>query len=252
MRLEDDIISIKGIGDKTRTAFSKLGIHTVKDLVFYYPRTYKTYSEPVSVRDVSEGDRVAVFCKIVTYVEAHKGKRYTITSLSASDDTGTIRMVWFNMPFLKSTFHKGESYVFYVDNTPPKASLEIEGLKEKKEYLNKDPLIKYGGEDELSGLEEGKAFLLKINGTEYKNANGKTLSQIIGSINDSTKYTVELTVTDRAGKNTVIEKSFFVDVTGPDITVTKSKPGKYINSSVEVTVLVKDNNLDKNSISISA
>lgn len=147
---------------------------------------------------------------------------------------------------------KTESYVFYVDNTPPKASLEIEGLKEKKEYLNKDPLIKYGGEDELSGLEEGKAFSLKINGTEYKNANGKTLSQIIGSINDSTRYTVELTVTDRAGKNTVIEKSFFVDVTGPDITVTKSKPGKYINSSVDVTVLVKDNNLDKNSISISA
>ena len=113
MRLEDDIISIKGIGDKTRTAFSKLGIHTVKDLVFYYPRTYKTYSEPVPVRDVSEGDRVAVFCKIVSYVEAHKGKRYTITSLSASDDTGSIRMVWFNMPFLRSTFHKGESYIFY-------------------------------------------------------------------------------------------------------------------------------------------
>ena len=113
MKLSDDIISIKGIGDKTRTAFLKLGIHTVKDLVFYYPRTYKTYSEPVSVRDVSEGDRVAVFCRVVTYVESHKGKRYNITSLSASDDTGTIRMVWFNMPFLRSTFHKGESYIFY-------------------------------------------------------------------------------------------------------------------------------------------
>ncbi|MBR6402436.1 MAG: ATP-dependent DNA helicase RecG [Eubacterium sp.] len=113
MKLSDDIISIKGIGDKTRTAFSKLGIHTVKDLVFYYPRTYKTYSEPVPVSSVSEGDRVAVFCKVVTYVESHKGKRYNITSLSASDDSGTIRMVWFNMPFLRSTFHKGESYIFY-------------------------------------------------------------------------------------------------------------------------------------------
>ena len=113
MRLEEDIINIKGIGDKTRTGFNKLGIYSVRDLVRYYPRTYKTYSDPVSVRDASEGDRVAVKCKIVTYVEVHKGKRYTITGLSASDGTGTIRMVWFNMPFLRNAFHKGESFVFF-------------------------------------------------------------------------------------------------------------------------------------------
>ncbi|MCR5105223.1 MAG: ATP-dependent DNA helicase RecG [Eubacterium sp.] len=113
MRLEEDIIKIKGIGDKTRTGFNKLGIYSVRDLVRYYPRTYKTYSDPVSVRDASEGDRVAVKCKIVTYVEVHKGKRYTITGLSASDGTGTIRMVWFNMPFLRNAFHKGESFVFF-------------------------------------------------------------------------------------------------------------------------------------------
>ena len=113
MRLEDDIISIKGVGEKTAKDFGRLGISTVRDLVFYYPRSYKTYSEPVPVSSVAEGDRVAVFCKVVTYVESHKGRRYNITSLTASDDTGSIRMVWFNMPFLRSVFKKGESYVFY-------------------------------------------------------------------------------------------------------------------------------------------
>ena len=113
MKLEDSIISVKGIGEKTAQNFNKLGISSVKDLIFYYPRAYKTYSEPVSVGNVSEGDRVAVFCKIITYVEVRKGKRYVITSLSAADDTGSIRMVWFNMPFLRNTFHKGEMYVFF-------------------------------------------------------------------------------------------------------------------------------------------
>ena len=113
MKQDDKIIDVKGIGEKGQQKFRSLGIETIKDLIFYYPRAYKTYSEPVSIRDVSEGDRVAVFCKVVTYVEVHKGRRYTITSLSAADDTGSIRMVWFNMPFLKSTFHKGDSYIFY-------------------------------------------------------------------------------------------------------------------------------------------
>ena len=113
MRLDEDIKNIKGIGDKTAQQFNRLGIFNVKDLIYYYPRAYKTYSEPVSVVDTNEGDRVAVFCKVVSYVDVHKGRRYTITSLSAADSTGSIRMVWFNMPFLRSKFHKGETYIFY-------------------------------------------------------------------------------------------------------------------------------------------
>ena len=113
MNLVDNIQSVKGIGEKNAQLLGKLGINTVKDIIFYYPRAYKKYSDPVSVSDTIEGERVAVFCKVVSYVESHKGRRYTITSLSAADSTGSIRMVWFNMPFLKSKFHKGELYIFF-------------------------------------------------------------------------------------------------------------------------------------------
>ncbi|MBO4863102.1 MAG: ATP-dependent DNA helicase RecG [Eubacterium sp.] len=113
MNLTDGIINIKGIGEKTAKSFNSLGIETIDDLIHYYPRAYKTYTEPVSVSSTAEGDRVAVLCRIVSYVETRKGRRYTITSLSAADDTGSIRMVWFNMPFLRSAFHKGEVFVFF-------------------------------------------------------------------------------------------------------------------------------------------
>ena len=113
MNLDSDIREIKGIGDKTAVGYNRLGISTVDDLISYYPRAYKTYTSPVPVRETSEGDRVSVLCKIVTGVEVRQGRRYTIVSLSASDATGSIRMVWFNMPFLRSMFHKGETYVFY-------------------------------------------------------------------------------------------------------------------------------------------
>ena len=113
MKLEDNIINIKGIGEKTAAGFNKLGIETIRDLVSYYPRAYKTYTNPVPVRDTSEGDRVAVSCQIVTYVSNERGRRYEITSLAASDGTGTIRMVWFNRGYLRSQLRKGETYIFY-------------------------------------------------------------------------------------------------------------------------------------------
>lgn len=113
MNIDNKIIDIKGIGEKKAQDFNRLGIETVYDLITYFPRAYKRYTDPVKIRDTSEGDRVSLFCKVVSYVETKKGRRYTITSLTASDDSGSIRMVWYNMPFLRNIFRKGDSYVFF-------------------------------------------------------------------------------------------------------------------------------------------
>ena len=112
MRLEDNITEVKGIGEKTAATFSKVGVNCIADLIRYYPRSYKIYEQPVSVNSISEGDRAAVFCKIVSGVAVSRGRRFTIVTLSAADDTGSIKMLWFNMPFLRNVLHKGESYVF--------------------------------------------------------------------------------------------------------------------------------------------
>ncbi len=66
MKLEDNIQSVKGIGEKNAQALGKLGITTVKDIIFYYPRAYKKYSDPISVSETNEGERVAVFSEIVS------------------------------------------------------------------------------------------------------------------------------------------------------------------------------------------
>lgn len=112
MRLEDNITEVKGIGDKTAATFNKVGVNCISDLIRYYPRSYKIYEQPVSVNSISEGDRAAVFCKIVSGVAVNRGRRFTIVTLSAADDTGSIKMLWFNMPYLRNVLHKGESYVF--------------------------------------------------------------------------------------------------------------------------------------------
>ena len=43
MKYSDDIINLKGIGEKTAKLFYKLGIFTIKDLLFYYPKNYQRF-----------------------------------------------------------------------------------------------------------------------------------------------------------------------------------------------------------------
>ena len=77
MRLEDNITEVKGIGDKTAATFHKVGVDCIGDLIRYYPRSYKVYEPPVSVNSLAEGDRAAVFCKIVSGVAVNRGRRFT-------------------------------------------------------------------------------------------------------------------------------------------------------------------------------
>ena len=112
MQLSDPVTSIKGIGEKTALAFGKLNIQTVQDLIRTYPRRYLGYETPVSIADAPEMERVTIQGTVCTYVKVQKGPRYVITTLSVEDGSGSVEMVWFNSPYLRSTFHKGDTYCF--------------------------------------------------------------------------------------------------------------------------------------------
>ena len=112
MNIRDDIKTIKGIGEKTAEYFAKLGITTVDNLINTFPRDYLSYEEPVTIKDAKIGVRQAVFCIISSFVEVKKIRGLTLVTMTAKDSTGTIRLTWFNQPYLKKVFHKGDSYVF--------------------------------------------------------------------------------------------------------------------------------------------
>lgn len=129
MQLTDSITSIKGIGEKTAEHFNRLGIYSVEDLILTYPRNYLTYEEPVPVAEAEEGVRTAVFLKIVSYVEVKKVRTLTLTTLSARDDSGSVRITWFNSPFLRNVFRKGDSFVF-VGNVKYKNHMRVMEMPE--------------------------------------------------------------------------------------------------------------------------
>ena len=136
MLLNDDITTVKGIGEKTALGLGKLGISSVKDLIYYFPRDYQRYDDPILIKDAHEGERVSVSAKVVSYVDTRKGGRLSITSLSVSDSSGSLRLVFFNSPFLKTVFHKGDEFIF-VGTVKTKGSMRV---MEMPEYY---PVYKY-------------------------------------------------------------------------------------------------------------
>ena len=72
MELNDSIKTIKGIGDKTASAFARLGIETVNDLLLNYPRTYVTYEDPVDISDLQAGSRQSVRAVVNSRAEVRK------------------------------------------------------------------------------------------------------------------------------------------------------------------------------------
>ncbi len=108
------IRSLKGIGEKTEALFNKLNIYSVDDLITYAPRAYYLYSEPVSsYEDVRIGEKQAFFVTVDGKPSIKKG-RVSVTILKGIDRNGIrLEMVWFNMPYLRSTIQIGKSYVFF-------------------------------------------------------------------------------------------------------------------------------------------
>lgn len=112
MDLREEITTIKGIGDKTAACFAKLGIHTVGELINTFPRDYIFYGEPVDIKDTKIGVRNVVCGMVYSYVDVKRVRSLKIVTMTVKDSSGTLKITWFNQPYLKNLFHKGETYVF--------------------------------------------------------------------------------------------------------------------------------------------
>ncbi len=112
MDLRENITTIKGIGDKTASCFARLGIHTVGELVNTFPRDYIFYGEPVDIKDTKIGVRNVIEGIVYSYVDVRRIRSLKIVTMTVKDSSGTLKITWFNQPYLKNMFHKGETYVF--------------------------------------------------------------------------------------------------------------------------------------------
>src|SRR3989339_1212736 len=109
INLDSPIEILSKVGKTTAQRLQKLGLKTAKDLLFYFPFRHEDWSNVISVAKLSYGT-VATCRARVELIKNTRSffKRKNITEALVADNSGSIKVVWFNQPYLAKTLKIGD------------------------------------------------------------------------------------------------------------------------------------------------
>jgi ATP-dependent DNA helicase RecG len=106
--LNSNISELDGVGQGYAKKLEKLGIKTVRDLLFYFPYRWEDYSHVTPIAKVKSGEQVSVRGVILDIQTKRSRRGVPVTEAVISDDSGSAKAVWFNQPFIEKSLGKGD------------------------------------------------------------------------------------------------------------------------------------------------
>ena len=105
---------VKGVGPARKKLFEQLGVETIEDLFYFFPRRYEDRRNLISIAQLKVGEVQAVSGTIL----AHESRRswYAkkhVSEIVIDDQTGRLVCVWFNQPYLERYFEAGKRVVCF-------------------------------------------------------------------------------------------------------------------------------------------
>jgi len=101
--LDSPVTAVKGIAAGSASKLSKLGVQTVHDLLYFFPRRHMDYSQRKSITELVVGEEQTILANVWESRMARLGVQQG-TEVIVGDETGNIRAVWFNQPYLAKNF----------------------------------------------------------------------------------------------------------------------------------------------------
>jgi len=102
------IEKLKNVGTRNAPRLGRLGIKTLRDLLWHLPARYENYSETLSISDIAPEQKVNIQGEVVK-IRTKKifTRRMFITDAIIKDATGAVKAVWFNQPFIENQLPEG-------------------------------------------------------------------------------------------------------------------------------------------------
>ncbi len=100
---------VKGIGDALSAKLAKRGYTTVQDLLLAVPLRYEDRSQTVAIADLEPEKLITTKAILSAARNFYKGRR-SMQSAKATDETGSVKLQWFNNPHVISNIKEGEEY----------------------------------------------------------------------------------------------------------------------------------------------
>ena len=137
--LDAKLTVLQGVGPRHAETLGKLGLHTLGDMLYYYPRRYDDYSQLKPIKDLFYGEQVTVIGTIQSVQSRPiRGGKATIIEVIISDGTAGLRLSFFNQPWLANRFKPGDAISVsgkvdqylgrLVMNSPDWEPVEVESL----------------------------------------------------------------------------------------------------------------------------
>lgn len=125
INLDTKVQFLKGVGPSVASKLNKLGIETARDLLYNYPRRYEDYTKITKISDLqyqvssikykgdtSANNQYTIRGTIIGIANKRTSRRgFTVTEAVVEDGTGTLKVVWFNQPFLEKMLVAGTTII---------------------------------------------------------------------------------------------------------------------------------------------
>ncbi|MBI4812651.1 ATP-dependent DNA helicase RecG [Candidatus Falkowbacteria bacterium] len=109
LTLDIDITKINRVGEATAKKMKKLGVEAVKDLLFYFPFRYDDFSKITPIAELKSGASANVVGQIeLIQNKRSRRRRMYITEAIVSDETESVKVIWFNQPFIGRNLRVGD------------------------------------------------------------------------------------------------------------------------------------------------
>jgi ATP-dependent DNA helicase RecG len=137
--LDAKLTVLQGVGPGNAQSLARLGLQTLGDMLYYYPRRYDDYSELKPIKSLFYGEQVTVIGTVQTiHTRPIRGGKASIVETIISDGTGGLRLSFFNQPWMANRHKPGEAVSVsgkidqylgrLVMSNPDMESVDIENL----------------------------------------------------------------------------------------------------------------------------
>ncbi len=147
LNLTTQVQYVKGVGPARADVFAQLGVHTVGDLLEYFPRDWNFAPPAVKIGRLSQclDSGATAVVGLVESTDYQSFRRQPIFEAMISDETGVCRIIWFHGGFLRDKLKPGQIivacgkvtiYKHQVQLTNPKILILDEEKVDPAEYFS--------------------------------------------------------------------------------------------------------------------
>lgn len=115
MNETSSITSLKGIGEKTKDLFAKMGVYTVGDILLHFPRTYIRYPKMEPIDEISSltEENHAIVAQVRTAPVVKSTRHMQLTLLTIGSVGHKMQLIWYRQPYIRNNLKVNQYYVFY-------------------------------------------------------------------------------------------------------------------------------------------